>query len=210
MTGIAAIAVIQNIRAKQIMLTSLVALMGTTLLYCFTTNPWMIIVARFAQGASNAILNVVGLTILVDRFGPGNQGKAFGYIGMATAVGCVSGPVVGGVVHDTLGYVAVLVCIAAFVAVCAVLMLAVDNAGHELDEEVIEGRDAETAEQSDRGGDANADEESPDSASASSSKGSSALRMSLSVLGLVLSALMPCTLDTVRIPLQYQRSDLTV
>ena len=79
----------------------------STAIYCFGTNPWILILARALQGASAAIIWVVGLALLVDTMGAGNVGAAMGWQSIAMCAGLMLGPVVGGSVYDLAGHYAV-------------------------------------------------------------------------------------------------------
>ncbi|PYI23126.1 MFS transporter [Aspergillus violaceofuscus CBS 115571] len=85
----------------------LVVLAAATALLCVGTNLALWIVGRLFQGASAAVVWTVGIALLVDTVGKEFLGQALGYLGMATTIGTMTGPLLGGVVYGAGGYYAV-------------------------------------------------------------------------------------------------------
>ncbi len=79
----------------------------STALYCFGTSPWILLLARALQGASAAIIWVVGLALLVDTMGAADVGAAMGWQSIAICAALMLGPVVGGSLYDLVGHYAV-------------------------------------------------------------------------------------------------------
>ena len=69
----------------------------------------MLFVGRLVQGASSAVVHTVGTTILADTVGEVGVGAAMGLIGMSVALGGLIGPVAGGVLYHSYGYLAVFI-----------------------------------------------------------------------------------------------------
>ena len=59
---------------------------------------------RLLQGISATIVWTVGFAIVADTVGEGQIGPAMGCISVSVAVGVLSGPIVGGLLYDQLGY----------------------------------------------------------------------------------------------------------
>ena len=62
---------------------------------------WLI-AARSLQGASAAMLMACSPAILVDTFPPAERGKALGALGAVVASGLIAGPVIGGLIIQSL------------------------------------------------------------------------------------------------------------
>jgi MFS family permease len=62
---------------------------------------------RVLQGASAAVVWVVGLALLVDTVGPDEIGQAMGYVGLSMSLALLVAPLLGGVVFANAGYYAV-------------------------------------------------------------------------------------------------------
>lgn len=88
------------------LLLGLVALAGSTLLLAFGNSIGLFILGRLLQGLSAAVVWSVGLALLVDTMGS-KVGLAMGYISISMSVGLLLAPVIGGVVYNNAGYVAV-------------------------------------------------------------------------------------------------------
>ena len=69
----------------------------------------MLFIGRLVQGASSAIVHTVGMAILADTVGQEGVGPAMGLVGMSIALGVLIGPVVGGVLYHSYGYLAVFI-----------------------------------------------------------------------------------------------------
>ncbi|EME46585.1 hypothetical protein DOTSEDRAFT_70558 [Dothistroma septosporum NZE10] len=59
---------------------------------------------RVLQGASAAVVWVVGLAVLVDTVGPDDIGGAMGYVGLSMSLAILLAPLLGGVVFQYAGY----------------------------------------------------------------------------------------------------------
>lgn len=85
----------------------------------FIGNPtvYVLLIARAAQGASSAVIYSVGLALVVDTFGVRDVGEKAGYALCSATLGVISGPVLGGVVYENVGYSAVVGMMIGLVAV---------------------------------------------------------------------------------------------
>ncbi|PNS18284.1 Quinidine resistance protein 1 [Sphaceloma murrayae] len=92
---------------KTPLLLGLIALAGATGILTAGNSIALLIVGRLLQGASAAVVWVVGLALVADTVGPEDVGNAMGYIGVAMSFGVLLSPLVGGVVFERAGYYAV-------------------------------------------------------------------------------------------------------
>lgn len=65
------------------------------------------VISRLGQGAADAIVYVVGMTIILDTVDIKHIAEYMGYLAWALNVGTFVGPLLGGVVYDRKGYHAV-------------------------------------------------------------------------------------------------------
>ena len=88
-------------------LSGLAVLVIATCFLQFGTHAALLVVGRFFQGLSGAVVWTSGLALLTDIFGRERYGEAIGYAQTATSIGTTSAPLVGGVVYGKAGYMAV-------------------------------------------------------------------------------------------------------
>lgn len=67
----------------------------------------LLLVGRFLQGVSAAVVWTVGLALLSDTIEKEYIGQAMGYIAAATSIGSLLGPLLGGVLYEFAGYYSV-------------------------------------------------------------------------------------------------------
>ncbi|KAF4550694.1 MFS-type transporter-like protein 33 [Elsinoe fawcettii] len=89
------------------LLMGLLALAGATGILTAGNSIAVLVVGRLLQGASAAVVWVVGLALVADTVGPEDVGNAMGYIGLAMSFGVLLSPLIGGVVFERAGYFAV-------------------------------------------------------------------------------------------------------
>lgn len=92
---------------KTPLLLGLIALAGATGILTAGNSIALWVVGRLLQGASAAVVWVVGLALVADTVGPEEVGNAMGYIGVAMSFGVLLSPLIGGVVFERAGYYAV-------------------------------------------------------------------------------------------------------
>lgn len=76
-------------------------------MYCFGTRPEILVIARALQGASAAIVQVVGLALVADTMGASNIGSTMGWQSIAVFAGAILGPSLAGIVYEQAGHYAV-------------------------------------------------------------------------------------------------------
>ncbi|RPA97524.1 MFS general substrate transporter [Choiromyces venosus 120613-1] len=89
------------------LLFGLLALTGATVLLCVGSNITVLIIGRFLQGVSAAIIWTVGLALIADTVGKGEVAQSMGIVSVAMSGGIFLAPLLGGIVYDKGGYYAV-------------------------------------------------------------------------------------------------------
>lgn len=74
---------------------------------CVADSIGLFAAGRVLQGASAAIVWVVGLAVLVDTVGPEEIGAAMGYVGLSMSLAILLAPLLGGIVFANAGYYSV-------------------------------------------------------------------------------------------------------
>ncbi|KAK4503371.1 hypothetical protein PRZ48_004286 [Zasmidium cellare] len=85
----------------------LVILGGSTAMLCVADSIGLFAAGRVLQGASAAVVWVVGLALLVDTVGPDEIGAAMGYVGLSMSLAILLAPLLGGIVFANAGYYSV-------------------------------------------------------------------------------------------------------
>jgi len=88
-------------------LFGLVLLAASMAMQIASHSTGLYVAGRALQGASAAVVYVVGLALVIDTAPAKQIGQYMGYVAMAMTVGILLGPILGGVVYDTAGYYAV-------------------------------------------------------------------------------------------------------
>ncbi|PSN66661.1 MFS transporter-like protein [Corynespora cassiicola Philippines] len=105
------------------LLIGLLALLGSTVLLNVGSTIGIMVVARILQGASAAVVWVVGLALLADTVPQEHLAQAMGYVGLGMSLGILIAPLLGGVVYDHAGYDAVFGMCYALIGVDIILRL---------------------------------------------------------------------------------------
>ena len=90
-------------------LWGLIALAISTIAFSLGRSITVLFVGRLVQGFSSAIVHTVGMAILADTVDQEEAGSAMGFTATSNALGVVIGPVVGGVLYHSYGYLAVFI-----------------------------------------------------------------------------------------------------
>ena len=104
---------------KAPMLWGLVGLAVTTLVFAFSTQYWLLVLARFLQGASGAATWLPGMALLADHFPAESRGRAMGTAFAAANLGVLIGPPLSGLLDQHVGPSAPFLLGAALVALDA-------------------------------------------------------------------------------------------
>lgn len=98
-------------------------LLTATVVLAIGRHVAVLIIGRFFQGLSAAIVWTSGLALLTDVFGQERYGESVGYAQISVGVGTTSAPLLGGVVYARGGYSAVSAMSIGTVAISIVLAL---------------------------------------------------------------------------------------
>ncbi|WP_306589976.1 MFS transporter [Geothrix sp. 21YS21S-4] len=101
------------------MLWGLAGLGVTTLVFAVSTHYWLLVVARFLQGAAGAATWLPGMALLADHFPSESRGKAMGTAFAAANLGVLIGPPLSGFLDQHAGPSAPFLVGAALVALDA-------------------------------------------------------------------------------------------
>ncbi|KAH7080067.1 MFS transporter-like protein [Paraphoma chrysanthemicola] len=105
------------------LLLGLLALLGSTIMLNVGSSVGVLIVGRILQGASAAVVWVVGLALLADTVPQDQLAQATGWISLGMSLGTLVSPLLGGVVFDRAGYNAVFAMAYALIGLDIVLRL---------------------------------------------------------------------------------------
>lgn len=86
------------------MVIGMLSLALTNVIFAFSGNLYVLIAARLLQGMSGAATWSAGLALIADTFEPSERGEKLGLAMAAMSLGTLSGPVLGGLLYDNLGY----------------------------------------------------------------------------------------------------------
>ncbi|KIW13504.1 hypothetical protein PV08_08692 [Exophiala spinifera] len=115
---------------KTSLLAGLFILAGSTLMLCLGKTIPVLVIGRMLQGASASVVWVVALALLADTVSEEETGQAMGYVGMATSLGVLVAPLIGGVVYERSGYYAVFGVTFAVIGLDILLRLALVEKRH--------------------------------------------------------------------------------
>lgn len=102
-------------------MVGLLILLASTLLMWLATPMALQVLSRVGQGAADAMLYVVGMTIILDTVSVKHIAEYMGHVAIAMNVGTFAGPLLGGVVFDRAGYHAMWWMMLGFVILDALL-----------------------------------------------------------------------------------------
>ena len=114
--GLPAGRLIARIGERRVMFGSLTMLAVTSVLLAPTDVAAVLIALRLGAGAANIGLRLSRQTYVTRRVEPLQRGRAMSSIGGAFRIGLLIGPIVGGVLADSIGFTATFVAIGAVMA----------------------------------------------------------------------------------------------
>ncbi|KAL8773733.1 MAG: hypothetical protein Q9209_001501 [Squamulea sp. 1 TL-2023] len=80
-----------------------------TLLFCFATKPWVLVLERVFQGLSASVIYTAGLALIADAVDPKEIGAWMGFVFSGNTLGLLFSPFLAGIVYDYLGYYSVFI-----------------------------------------------------------------------------------------------------
>lgn len=91
---------------RAVMLWGLAGLGITTLVFAFSTQYWLLVLARFLQGIAGSATWLPGMALLADHFPAESRGKAMGTAFAAANLGVLIGPPLSGLLVEHAGHAA--------------------------------------------------------------------------------------------------------
>ncbi|MES1256360.1 MAG: MFS transporter [Acidobacteriota bacterium] len=101
------------------LVSGMLVLAGSTLLFARADSLPLLFAARMAQGAADGITWAVGFALIADCYGAKERGRVMGYVMSGTSVGIMLGPSIGGWLYDAGGVALPFECVAVLALVCA-------------------------------------------------------------------------------------------
>lgn len=89
---------------KHVLIAGIITFVITSVLCGFSTNMVQLILFRGLQGIGGGILLSIPFTVVGEIFSPRERAKYMGILGSVFAFADVLGPILGGVITDTLGW----------------------------------------------------------------------------------------------------------
>lgn len=89
---------------KRLFLLGTTAVVVTSIFTALSINPQMLLLGRFLQGVSAAMLYATQMAIVSSVFPPHQRGRAIGIVVSAVYVGLAAGPLLGGIATDLFGW----------------------------------------------------------------------------------------------------------
>lgn len=93
-----------RIGRRPLLVAGMFLLALTNLVFVVSDNLYLLVLARIIQGISGAATWSAGLALIADTFDASERGSKLGMAMAIMSAGTLTGPVVGGVLYDTLGY----------------------------------------------------------------------------------------------------------
>ncbi len=108
---------------KGFLMTGLIIYALVGLLIPLAPGVGSLVVIRLLQGAGSAMIVPIGMAYMSSLSPPGHEGRYMSYLNIAIFCGIGCGPVLGGLVSDTCGYVSVFYCMALLSSCAFILVL---------------------------------------------------------------------------------------
>ena len=85
------------------LVTGMLALAGSTIMFARAESLTALFVARMIQGAADGVTWAVGFALIADCYGPEDRGRVMGYVMSGTSFGIIVGPSIGGWLYQAGG-----------------------------------------------------------------------------------------------------------
>ena len=85
------------------LVTGMVTLAGSTMMFATADSLTTLFAARMIQGAADGVTWVVGFALIADCYGPEDRGRVMGYVMSGTSFGIIVGPSIGGWLYQAGG-----------------------------------------------------------------------------------------------------------
>jgi MFS transporter, DHA1 family, solute carrier family 18 (vesicular amine transporter), member 1/2 len=101
------------------LVTGMLTLAGSTMMFATADSLTMLFAARMIQGAADGVTWVVGFALIADCYGPEDRGRVMGYVMSGTSFGIIVGPSIGGWLYQAGGVALPFEFVAVIALVCA-------------------------------------------------------------------------------------------
>jgi len=89
---------------KRLFILGTIAVIASSIFTALSVNSEMLLIGRFLQGVSAAMLYATQIAIVSSVFRPDQRGKAIGLVVSSVYVGLAAGPLLGGIATDWFGW----------------------------------------------------------------------------------------------------------
>ena len=101
------------------LVTGMLTLAGSTMMFAKADSLTSLFAARMIQGAADGVTWVVGFALIADCYGPEDRGRVMGYVMSGTSFGIIVGPSIGGWLYEAGGVALPFEFVAVLALVCA-------------------------------------------------------------------------------------------
>jgi DHA1 family solute carrier family 18 vesicular amine transporter 1/2 len=101
------------------LVTGMLALAGSTIMFARANSLTALFAARMIQGAADGVTWAVGFALVADGYGPEDRGRVMGYVMSGTSLGIIVGPSIGGWLYEAGGVALPFEFVAVLALACA-------------------------------------------------------------------------------------------
>lgn len=101
------------------LVTGMLALAGSTIMFARADSLTALFAARMIQGAADGVTWAVGFALIADCYGVEDRGRVMGYVMSGTSLGIIVGPSIGGWLYEAGGVALPFEFVAGLALVCA-------------------------------------------------------------------------------------------
>ena len=112
------------------LVTGMLTLAGSTMMFAKADSLTSLFAARMIQGAADGVTWVVGFALIADCYGPEDRGRVMGYVMSGTSFGIIVGPSIGGWLYEAGGVALPFEFVAVLALVCAAGFAILRPQGH--------------------------------------------------------------------------------
>ncbi|MCD1293454.1 MFS transporter [Methanocella sp. CWC-04] len=116
-----------RIGRRPLLISGMLLLALSTAIFGLASDINILIIARIVQGISAAATWTAGLALLADTFDRSERGQKLGLAMSMNVLGALTGPVIGGLIFDNLGYTPTFLIPSVMAAVAGVLFFAIPH-----------------------------------------------------------------------------------
>ena len=108
---------------KQFIVIGLLLYTIISLLYIAASSVWTLTIVRFLHGFASAMVIPITMAYVGETASEGKEGRRMGLFNIAFFLGMGTGPLIGGVLHDTYGFNSVFIAMAALTGISFLMTL---------------------------------------------------------------------------------------